>query len=79
MVLPHILNTDILGRVKMILCGGDLQAISQIDNDMMSFMPNLYRGSCGWHIVDRSWIKRVVGINSFPKKHSVFFIKICVT
>ena len=62
MVLPHIFNKAILGRVNIFFSDGYSQEVKQIYNDIIIFIPNVYTGRCGWHIVDRGWQKRVAGI-----------------
>ena len=60
----------------MIFSDGDSQEITQLDNALRKFMPNIYRGRFCWYIVDRGWHNNAAGITSFPIEHSGFYQEI---
>ena len=54
-ILPRMFNKAILVRVEIIFSNGDSQETNQIENALRIFLPNVYRGRCGWYIVDIGW------------------------
>lgn len=46
-----------LRRIIMFITDGDSQETSQLDLAIAELIPQAKRARCGWHIVDRGWIK----------------------
>ena len=70
-------SKSVLERVKIILSDGDSQEIQQIDNFIRIYFPKVFRGRCGWHIVDRGWHAKMLGKKSFAEKHWGFYDDMC--
>lgn len=55
MVLPRLLGSTYMHRVKVIITDGDAQETAQLDNAIEKHFPSVCCVRCGWHIVDRGW------------------------
>ena len=58
-VFPSLLGEDYLNDVRIVLGDGDPQQISQLEDAIDKFFPNVYRARCSWHIIDRGWASKV--------------------
>ena len=56
---PRLIPKHILDRIKLILSDGDQTEYNQIDNAIKKYMPHVYRGRCGWHVIFKGIEKRV--------------------
>ena len=67
-LLPEMYGNQVLSNVNTIITDGDSQEISQLDNAITTFFPHVKRIRCGWHIINRGWMKHIEGPKSFHKK-----------
>lgn len=74
-LLPQLYGNHILQQINVVITDGDAQENSQLDNAIDKFFPHAQRFRCGWHIVNRSWMKRIEGPKSFPSEMQVFYEK----
>ena len=58
-VFPVLIGKDVLNKVSLMVTDGDSQEISQLEDSVKKFFPNVYRIRCSWHIIDRGWHKKV--------------------
>jgi hypothetical protein len=66
-VLPTLLGSEPLQKVKVIITDGDSQETSQLDLAIALFFPQVLRVRCGWHIIDRGWKRNGPKKTSVPK------------
>ena len=71
-VLPNFFHQTILSRIRLIISDGDAQECTSIDNAVNLYFPQVKRGRCGWHLVDRNFDTAVLSKSSFPGKESNF-------
>ena len=57
-VLPKVYSNTVLQRIRLVISDGDAQEYNQLDNAIQKYFPHIVRARCGWHIVDRSWLKK---------------------
>ena len=72
-VLPSMFGNSILKHIKMVISDGDSQEYSQLDNAINRFFPSVYRGRCGWHIIEKGWQIHMLGVKSFPVESAAFY------
>ena len=72
-VMPNLLGKAFISRVKVIITDGDSQETSQLDIAIATHFQNVCRVRCGWHIVDRGWIRNAPRLNSVPRPNQVAF------
>ena len=58
-VFPQLLGKKALSDVKIMITDGDAQETSQLDYAIKKHFPKVYRQRCSWHIIDRSWKKKL--------------------
>ena len=63
----------------MIITNGDAQETSQLDLAIGLFFPHAVRVRCGWHLVDRGWIRHCPGPKSVDKAKQAKFKRIIKT
>ena len=56
---PRLIPKHILDRIKLIQSDGDVTEYNQIDNAIKKYMPHVYRGRCGWHVIHKGVEKHV--------------------
>ena len=74
-LLPQLYGNHILQQINVVIIDGDAQENSQIDNAIDKFFPHAKRFHCGWHIGNRSWMKQIEGLKSFPSEMQLFYEK----
>ena len=67
-VLPNLISKEFFKRTRLIISDGDTQQEAEIVNAIATYIPNALSGGCGWHIVDRGWLRKGPGLNSFPQR-----------
>ena len=72
-VMPTLLGKDYSGRVRVILTDGDSQETSQLDIAIALHFHNVCRVRCGWHVMDRGWIRYCPGVKSVSKENEKAF------
>jgi hypothetical protein len=72
-VMPTLLGKDYIERVRVIVTDGDSQETSQLDIAIALHFHNVCRGRCGWHVVDRGWIRCCPGVKSASRKSEKAF------
>lgn len=72
-VMPSLLGKDYISRVKVIVTDGDSQETSQLDIAISLHFHNVCRVRCGWHVVDRGWLRCGPGIRSVPRANEKAF------
>ena len=72
-VMPSLLGKDYISRVKVIVTDGDSQETSQLDIAIALHFHNVCRLRCGWHVVDRGWLRCGPGIRSVPRANEKAF------
>jgi MULE transposase domain len=66
-VMPTLLGKDGMKRVKVIVTDGDSQETSQLDIAISLHFGDVCRVRCGWHIVDRGWLRVCPGPRSVAR------------
>ena len=56
-VLPSLVDKALFKRTKYIMADGDAQQRNEVLGAIQTYMPNAIIGGCGWHIVDRGWLR----------------------
>ena len=72
-LLTQLYGNCVLEQINVVITDGDAQENSQLDNAIDKFFPHAQRFRCGWHIVNRSWMKQIEGPKSFPSEMQVFY------
>jgi hypothetical protein len=72
-VMPALLGREFIGRVKVIVTDGDSQETSQLDIAIALHFQNVCRVRCGWHVVDRGWIRCCPGVRSVSRQNQSAF------
>jgi len=54
-VIPALLGQDVK-CTKIIITDGDSQEITQLDNAILWFFPQVFRQCCGWHLITHDGI-----------------------
>ncbi len=72
-VMPSLLGREFIGRVKVIVTDGDSQETSQLDIAIALHFQNVCRVRCGWHVVDRGWIRCCPGVRSVSRENQAAF------
>jgi hypothetical protein len=72
-VMPSLLGKDYISRVKVIVTDGDSQETSQLDIAIALHFHNVCRVRCGWHVVDRGWLRCGPGVRSVPRANEQAF------
>ena len=75
-VLPKMFGSTVINQIKVVISDGDSQEYEQIDNAIDEYMPLVFRQRCGWHIVEKGWQNRVLGVLSFSEDHRGFYYKV---
>jgi len=75
-VFPALLGQDIK-RTKMIITDGDSQEITQLDNAILRFFPQVFRQRCGWHLITRGWDRHCPSRGSASENTNKPFYKVC--
>ena len=50
---PRLIPKHILDRIKLIQSDGNVTEYNQIDNAIKKYMPHVYQGRCGWHVIHK--------------------------
>jgi len=75
-VIPALLGQDIK-RTSMIITDGDSQEITQLDNAILQYFPQVFRQRCGWHLVTRGWDRYCPARGSAYDQINKPFYKVC--
>ena len=67
-VLPKMYSNTVLQRIRLVISDGDAQEYNQLDNAIQKYFPDIVRIRCGWHIVDRSWLRHFLKHENFPEE-----------
>lgn len=57
-VMTSLFKKETLLKTKIIFSDGDSQEIDAIEDGIELIFKNAIRGRCGWHIIDRGWLRR---------------------
>jgi hypothetical protein len=57
--IPSMMGREACGRVRLVITDGDSQECEQMDAAINMVFKGAKRRRCGWHIVDRGWIRKV--------------------
>jgi hypothetical protein len=53
--VPSLVGMAACRRTRLVICDGDPQECSQLDDALQVVFTRARRRRCGWHIVDRGW------------------------
>ena len=67
-VLPTMFSKETIGRIRVIISDGDSQEYQQIDVAISTFCPHVMRLRCGWHVIDRGWMRHGPKSNHYKDK-----------
>ena len=56
-VLPSLVDKSFFKRTRYIMADGDAQQKNEVLGAIQTYIPNAILGGCGWHIVDRGWLR----------------------
>jgi hypothetical protein len=57
--IPSLVGRSACERVRLVITDGDSQECSQMDAAIELMFKHAKRRRCGWHIVDRGWVRMV--------------------
>jgi len=57
--VPALVGRTTCEAVRLVLTDGDSQECSQLDSALVDIFTNAVRRCCGWHIVDRGWMRKL--------------------
>ena len=69
-VLPTMFSKNIIDKIRVIISDGDSQEYQQIDVAINTFCPQIKRVRCGWHVIDRGWMRHGPKSNHYKDKIS---------
>jgi len=75
-VIPALLGQD-TKCTKMIITDGDSQEITQLDNAILWYFPQVFRQRCGWHLITCGWDHHCPARGSASDHINKPFYKIC--
>jgi hypothetical protein len=58
-VFPVLIGKEVLKKISIIVTDGDSQEITQLEDAVNKYCPDVRRLRCSWHIIDRGWHKKV--------------------
>ena len=67
-VMPTLLGTSLMERVRHIICDGDPQECTQIDAAIARHFPQVTRGRCGFHLVNLGWDRYMGAMKQYKDK-----------
>jgi hypothetical protein len=70
-VFPVLVGKEVLSKLSINVTDGNSQEITQLEDAVNKYFPNVYRIQCSWHIIDRGWFKNVnvpLGGHSWRKR-----------
>ena len=67
-VLPTMFSKNTIGKIRVIISDGDSQEYQQIDVAIATFCPGIIRIRCGWHVIDRGWMRHGPKSNHYKDK-----------
>ena len=56
-LLTTLFPPNHFNHLKMFITDGDSQEFQQLDAAIEKYFPNVFRQRCGWHVVDRGYLK----------------------
>jgi hypothetical protein len=56
---PDLIGQDVLNKISLVVTDGGLQEITQLQDAVNKFFPNVYLIRCSWHIINMEWQKLV--------------------
>ena len=69
-VLPTMFSKETIDRIRVIISDGDSQEYQQIDVAINTFCHQTLRVRCGWHVIDRGWMRHGPKSNHYKDKKS---------
>jgi hypothetical protein len=54
-VFHALIGKDVLEKINIVITDGDSQEITQLEEAVIKYFPNVYRMRCSWYIIDRGW------------------------
>ena len=67
-VMPTLLGSTLMERVRHIICDGDPQECTQIDAAIKRHFPQVTRGRCGFHLVTLGWERHMGPMKQYKNK-----------
>ena len=75
-IVPKMFGSTVINQIKVVITDGDSEEYEQLDMAIDEYMPCVFRQRCGWHLVEKGWQNRVLGVLSFTEEYRGFYYKV---